>query len=125
MNNRRKLLWVDGFAGLIAGSLMLLAIDFLERWYKLPRELLLFIGLANVTYASYSLSLAARTVRAMKFIVLLVGANLFWSVVCLVMAAVYFDVASPFGLVQLVGEALFVGVLAGLEWRWRALLQTP
>ncbi|HEX9005245.1 MAG TPA: hypothetical protein VGB07_35370 [Blastocatellia bacterium] len=125
MNNRRKLLWVDGFAGLIAGSLMLLAIDFLERWYKLPRDLLLFIGLANVTYASYSLSLAARTVRAMKFIVLLVGANLFWSVVCLVMAAVYFDVASPFGLAQLVGEALFVGVLAGLEWRWRGLLQTP
>jgi hypothetical protein len=125
MNNRRKLLWVDGFAGLIAGSLMLLAIDFLERWYKLPRDLLLFIGLANVTYASYSLSLAARTVRAMKFIVLLVGANLFWSVVCLVMAAVYFDVASPFGLAQLVGEALFVGVLAGLEWRWRAQLQTP
>lgn len=125
MNNRRKLLWVDGFAGLTAGSLMLLAIDFLERWYKLPRELLLFIGLANVTYASYSLSLAARTVRAMKFIVLLVGANLFWSVVCLVTAAVYFDVASPFGLAQLVGEALFVGVLAGLEWRWRAQLQTP
>lgn len=125
MNSRRKLLWFDGFAGLIAGSLMFLASGLLEQWYKLPRELLLFIGLVNVAYASYSLSLAARSVRAMKFIVLLVGANLFWSAVCLVMAVAYFDVASPFGLAHLVGEALFVGVLAGLEWRWRAFLQTP
>jgi hypothetical protein len=125
MDSRRKLLWVDGGAGLIAGSVMILANSLLNGWYKLPRELLLFIGLVNVAYASYSLSLAKRSVRAMRLIVLLVRANLFWSVVCLVMAVAYIEVASFFGLVHLVGESLFVGVLASLEWRWRELLQTP
>lgn len=33
--------------------------------------------------------------------------------------------ASPFGLGHLVGEAIFVGGLAGLvEWRWREQLLT-
>ena len=124
MKDRRNLLWVDGFAGLIAGSVVLLANNFLADWYKLPKTLLLFTGFANLAYASYSLSLAARSVRPMRLIVLLAGANLFWSMVCLVLAVKYFAVAGLFGLAHLVGESLFVGVLGGLEWRWRTLLQT-
>lgn len=88
------------------------------------RVCLLLMGFANPAYASYSLSLAARSVRPMKLIVLPAGANLFWSVVCVVLAIRYFAVAGFFGLAHLIGESLFVGVLAGLEWRWRGLLQS-
>jgi hypothetical protein len=35
------------------------------------------------------------------------------------MAAHFFETATVFGIGQLVGEAIFVGGLACLEWKWR------
>ncbi len=55
---------------------------------------------------------------------MLVAANLLWSVVCIILALTYEDTATLLGLAHLLGEALFVGGLAGLEWRWRELLLT-
>ncbi len=122
MDRRRNLLWVDGSAGAVVGCLMLLASGWLSELYHLPRDLLIFMGLANLVYGSYSLSLAFRSRRPMALILLLVAANLIWALACLRWAVLYGDVASPFGLVQLLGEALFVGGLGYLEWRWRKLL---
>ncbi len=55
---------------------------------------------------------------------LLVVANLTWALLCLRWVFVFSQTASPFGLAHLLLEALFVGGLACLEWRWRELLQT-
>lgn len=120
----RKLLWVDGLAGAIVGVFVLLAITWLREWYRLPMNLLLLNGAANLTYACYSLSLAMRTRRPKVLILLLIVANLTWAVLCLRWTFVYAGTASLFGLAHLIGEALFVGGLASLEWRWREQLQT-
>lgn len=120
----RKLLWVDSLTGAIVGVIVLLAITWLREWYRLPMNLLLLNGAANLTYACYSLSLAMRTRRPKVLILLLIVANLTWAVLCLRWAFVYAGTASLFGLAHLIGEALFVGGLASLEWRWREQLRT-
>ena len=119
---RRRLLWIDCTAAAVAGVVVLLIHGWLSGWYGLPQELLIFIGAANVVYASYSGSLAVRARRPKALILFLVSANLLWSMVCVILALIYRDTATLFGLAHLLGEALFVGGLGGLEWRWRDLL---
>ena len=122
MNVRRNLLWVDCSAGLIIGALVLSLDDLLSRWYGLPRGLIFFLGVANVAYGLFSLSLAVRRKRPMSLIRLLVTGNLAWAVVCTGLVLAYLDTASPVGLALLLGEGLFVGGLGVLEWRSRRLL---
>jgi hypothetical protein len=123
MNLRRQLLWIDGLAGLLAGASLFLTIDWLEQWYNIPRGTLVFIGIANLTYATYSLSIAMLKKRPAILIVILVTANLTWALNCLRMAITFGETASIFGLIHLIGEAIFVGGLAFLEWRYRKDLQ--
>ena len=123
MNLRRRILWIDGIAALLAGALLLVAVDWLEEWYNIDRETLAFIALVNLAYATYSLSIAMLKKRPLVLIVLLVIANLTWSINCLRLAYLFRDTASIFGLIHLVGETIFVGGLAFLEWRYRILLQ--
>ena len=82
------------------------------------------MGIVNLAYASYSLSLASRSNRSQTLILILVAGNLLWSLLCVRWAIVFSDTASFWGLAHLTLEALFVGGLACLEWRWRKLLQT-
>jgi hypothetical protein len=119
-----RLLWVDCIAGAVAGALVLLLSAWLGRLYALPQSLLIFTGAASVLYGSYSFSLARRHQRPMHLIAVLVSANAAWAVVCLVLATRYWHQASAFGIAHLVGEAMFVGGLAALEWRHRASLTT-
>ena len=123
MKSRRNLLWFDGLAALTAGVLVLLLRGWLSRWYDLPEQLLLFTGVVNLVYASYSVPLAARVRRPMGRIIFLAVANLIWSVICVTLAALYYSTASLFGMAHLIGEGLFVGGLACLEYRWRDDLQ--
>ena len=123
MNLRRRILWIDGIAALLAGSLLLVAAGWLEEWYNIFRETLAFVALVNLAYGTYSLSIAMLNKRPLVLIVLLVSANLIWSINCLRLAFVFRDTASFLGLTHLVGEAIFVGGLACLEWRYRKLLQ--
>ncbi len=121
---RSKLLWIDSLAAAVAGVAVLLACEWLSAWYRLPRDLLGVMGGANLAYGLYSLSLAVRRTRPRILLLLLVAANLTWAVVCLGWAVRFGATASLLGLGHLVGEALFVGGLASLEWRWRDQLQT-
>jgi uncharacterized membrane-anchored protein len=121
---KTKLLWIDGLGALVAGVVVLLISGWLSGWYGLPQQLLSFIGVVNVVYASYSISLALRSERSAKLLLLLVIANLIWCFVCLILAFIFSETATLFGLGHLVGEALYVGGLARLEWRWRELLRT-
>lgn len=90
----------------------------------LPRGLLLFTGVVNLLYGSYSFSLAIRPHRPERLIKLLVIANLAWVPVCFSLAVVHSATATPFGYTHLVGEGVFVGLLAMLEWQNRSLLLT-
>ncbi len=124
MDVRQNLLWIDGTAGLAVGATVLLLSNWLIDWYGLPMILLLFIGGVNMLYGTFSLSLARRKERPTGFIKLLVFANLAWVPVCLYLAVSYFNTATLFGLGHIIGEGLFVGLLAVFEWRWREELQT-
>ena len=99
---------------------MLLLGDWLSAMYALPRVLLFFIGVMNLVYASYSFTLAKRAYRPQFLVGLLVAGNALWAVVCLGLALHVWPLATLWGVGHLLGEAIFVGGLAGLEWRWRA-----
>lgn len=118
----RKPLWVDCIAAAIAGVLVLALSGWLSRLHALPRDLLLFIGVVNLLYACYSFSLARRATRALWQIKLLVYANAGWALACLGIVMAFRSTISPFGILHLVGEAVFVGGLAAVEWHQRARL---
>jgi hypothetical protein len=110
----RSLLWIDCIAGALVGLLVLLFGEWLSRLYLLPPAILYFMALANLLYATYSFSLAKRRTRPRALIILLVGANGAWTFVCLGLATHFFETATFLGIGLLVGEAIFVGGLAGL-----------
>lgn len=120
----RNLLWVDCIAGALAGVTVLMFSGWLSSLHALPRELLLLNGAVNLLYASYSFSLARRGRRPRSLINLLVFANLAWAVVCLWLIRIFAGSATWFGIGHLVAEAVFVGGLAGLQWKWRDQLLT-
>ena len=124
MDARPTLLWIDGGAAFVGGMVVLLICSWLAKWYELPRALILTIGLINLAYASFSLSLAARKRRSKNLIAFLVIANLSWAVVCLALAFIWRETVTFFGFIHLIGEAIFVAGLAYSEWRWRELLLT-
>jgi hypothetical protein len=124
MRVMKNLLWVDCIAGALAGVTVLLFSGWLSSLHRLPRELLLFNGGVNVLYACYSFSLARLPRRPRGLINLLVFANLAWAVVCVWLVTVFAGSATVFGIGHLIGEAVFVGGLAGLEWKWRNQLLT-
>ena len=120
----RDLLWVDGRAGLVVGVAMLCLWPWLSPLYGLPVRLLLVMGVANLAYGTCSGLLGRRRHRPAGLIRLLVAANGAWSLVCVALAVRFAGTASILGLASLLGEALFVGGLAVLEWRARARLAT-
>ena len=121
----RNVLWVDCTAAAIAGATVLVFSGWLSHLHLLPQALLVFIGAANLAYGAYSFFLARRAVRPIILINVLVFANAAWAVVCLVLAAKFWGEASLWGIAHLVGEALFVGGLAALEWSQRQQLANP
>jgi hypothetical protein len=114
-----NLLWIDCTAGALVGVLVLSFSGWLSRLYSMPVGLLYFMGMVNLLYAAYSFSLAIRRTRPRVLMTLLAAANGVWTLVCLGIAAYFFETATVFGIGQLVVEAIFVGGLACLEWRWR------
>lgn len=121
----KHLLWIDCAAGALAGVAMLLLVDWLTSLYGMPTDLLVFIGIANVLYASYSLSLAIRRTRTPLLLNALIVANSVWALLCVGLAVRWAGTATMFGMAHLLAEALFVGRLASLEWKWRGLLLGP
>lgn len=119
-----NLLWVDCTAGAVVGVAVLALSGWLSDLEGLPRAVLVFTGVVNLLYASYSFSLAVRDRRPMWTIRLLVIANLAWVPVCLGLAVAFQEQATVWGFVHLIGEAGFVGGLAVLEWTQRERLLT-
>jgi hypothetical protein len=113
----RRLLVIDACAAGSSGVLMLLLRGWLSPWYRIPTEVLAFMGLVSLVYCAYSSFLATRIAAPPRLVRVLVAANLAWASACVVAAIALFDVASVFGLGHLVIEALFVAALALVERR--------
>jgi hypothetical protein len=120
----RSLLWIDSSGGLFVGALVLALSGWLSQLYRLPVSLLVAMGVANLAYGAFSLSLARRTTRPKALIVALVVANATWAALCGLTAVIVARYASGFGIGHLVGECLVVGGLARLEWRYREALRS-
>jgi hypothetical protein len=101
---------------------MLLLAGWLGELYHLSRDFLLFMGVVNLVYASYSLPLAMSSRRSRARVHILAVGNMVWGVACLCFAAYFMGTASILGMVHLVGEGIIVGGMGCLEWRWRAFL---
>jgi hypothetical protein len=120
----KNLLWVDCIGGALAGAAVIALSGWLSPLEGLPRAVLLSTGAVNLLYGSYSFSLAIRAERPMGRIKLLVAANLAWAPVCAGLLIAFSGTATPFAYLHLGGEAIYVGGLAVLEWRYRELLRT-
>lgn len=94
----------------------------LTDFYGLPLEVVTFIGAANVAYSVLGFVLGPLKRRPAWLLWLLIVANLGWAVVSAVMAAKFWSSAHVFGLLHIVGEGLFVTMLAWLEFRHRATI---
>jgi hypothetical protein len=117
-----KIFWVDGLAALSAGAFVLVLRRFLAELYALPLGLITFIGLVNVGYSAFGLTLASKERRPGGLIVGLAAANGFWACVCVVMALRFASDAHPLGLAHILFEATFVAALAAAEWKHRHAL---
>lgn len=124
MGLARHLLWIDCIAAVLAGALMLSLTDAIARLYAMPVDWLRVIGIVNLLYACLSGALAMRSRRPRPLIAMLSIANGIWATACIGMAVAMAATATAFGMAHLLGEGLFVGSLAALEWRWRERLAT-
>lgn len=123
MNARANaILRLDSAAGFVVGIVVLTFHGWLARLYALPASLVIFTGVANVVYASYSGALVARvaskSVPSRRAIDVLIIANLVWAAVCTVLLVMNCDSASRIGMAVLAVEAAFVGALAFAENRY-------
>ena len=118
----RRILWLDSLGALVVGVLVLALSAPLAELYVLPRALVVTLGVVNVLYGCGSGTLARQASRGMRparrWVDLLIGANLAWTVVCALLAAAWWSEASAWGLAQLLGEGVYVGGLGLVEWRW-------
>jgi len=117
-----SLLWIDSRAGLMVGATVLAFSGWWSRLYGLPHALVLGMGIANVVYGTYSFLLERRVARPRTAILLLIGANAAWAVVCFALAFHFAASATVLGVGVLVFEGVFVGGLAALEWWHRETL---
>ena len=123
MHLARALLWIDSRAGLTVGALVLMLSGWWSRLYGLPHALVLGMGIANVAYGTYSFLLERRAQRPRVALLLLIGANAAWAVLCFAMASHFAASATALGIGVLVFEGVFVGGLAAMEWRHRESLR--
>ncbi len=118
----RALLWFDGGAAITGGVLVVAFRELLAGLYAFPDDLLLFLGLSNLAYGSYSITLATLTsmgkTASRRSVELLVIANSGWVVVCAIVLVSGWPSATAFGLAHVGAEALFVGSLAFAEYRF-------
>ena len=82
MNDKPYLLWVDCTGAAVVGVAVILLSGWLSELEGLPRNVILFTGVVNLLYGSFSFSLAVRKRRPMRWIKALVWANLAWTPVC-------------------------------------------
>jgi hypothetical protein len=109
----RQLLQFDAFTCAAFGILLTIAATPLAAMLGLPRALLFYAGLALIPCAGL-MWLAVRT-EATPLVWAVILGNLAWVAGSVIVAFAFEPTA--IGLAFIVAQALFVGVLALLEWR--------
>jgi hypothetical protein len=113
----RQLLWCDCTAAAVNGTVLLVLSGLIAPLLGLPRALVVFNGLVNVTYGAFSFSLARQPSPPLGRVRALVAANLGWVAVCVVMAMYFARPGSWLGAGYLLTEGFLVGLLATVEAR--------
>ena len=121
-NSKDKILWVDCLGGLFVGGAVLSICKLLSDWESLPTTIVFFMGVVNLVYGCYSLFVVTRKPRPLLMIKALAIANMFWLIVCLVIAIAFWQQISVLGLLHVVGEGIYVFAIGLTEWKWRVLL---
>lgn len=117
-----RILWVDWIGAAVIGVVTLVLCEWLSAIGGLPLQVLLVVGSANLVYALYSFSLCMLPNRSLRLFEALVLANLTWSLICIGLLVGNWSMVSVPGILHLGGEALYVGLLALVEWRNRERL---
>ena len=116
----RTLLWFDCIAAGVAGVAMLALSGPLVPVFGVPRAALVSTAVVNLAYGTFSYSLARQPAAPARRVRALVVANFTWAGVCVGLAANFAGPGSWLGACYLLGEGLFVGVLAAVEAKaWR------
>lgn len=118
----KNLLWVDCIGALLAGIIVLILSQYLAIVYNLPIFLVIFIGLINILYGSFSFSLARKNQRSSYLIKLLSVGNLTWALFMVSVGTYSLNSSSIFGLIHIFGEGIYVGILGYIEWKNRSIL---
>jgi hypothetical protein len=117
----KRLLILDSVGGLFVGMCVLAFLSPLAALERQATTVLLITGFANIAYGTYSARLAIRAVRGAPLapteLRILIYANAAWLPVCLALAGGTASHASWLGFAHLVGEGIYVGVLAWFERR--------
>ena len=116
---KKNILWIDGLGAIAAGLIVLILSAWLSKWYNLPHEFIIFMGAVNLAYGSYSTPLAMLKKRSKRLIIILASANAVWGCLCFIFLTHFMETISIFGIMHLMGEGLYVGGLAYLEWQWK------
>lgn len=122
--NKQGILWFDAVGGLSVGGLVLLFSPWLHGLYGLPSVFVVFLGVANVAYGCFSASLVRMPVRSRRLLYTLAGANCLWALLCCVYVYWFWETVTFYGAAHLLLEAVYVGTLGVLEWRWNERLVT-
>jgi hypothetical protein len=111
-----RLIWADGLAAFSVGLGMLPLRHFLADLLQLPLWLITAQAIANLCYASYSLSLARRKDKPLALVRLLSMANLAYAFSAICLLCYFYPVCSLWGVAFFMAEVLFIGGLGVLEW---------
>lgn len=120
--NKQGILWFDAVGGLSVGGLVLVFSPWLGELLGLPTAFVVFLAVANLAYGCFSASLVRMRVRPRQLLYALAGANCLWALLCCAYVFWFRETITVFGAAHLVLEAVYVGGLGVLEWRWNERL---
>lgn len=115
----RRVLWVDGVAGLATVASLLLAPAVFSSMYGFPPRLVQGSAAALLVYAALIATLIFKPGQSAFRLGVLVGGNVAWVAASAWVAFGSGLELTPIGRAYVVGQAVFVAALAALEYRFR------
>ncbi|MEK7356657.1 MAG: hypothetical protein AAB250_09420 [Bdellovibrionota bacterium] len=113
----RTLFTIDFVGALTAGSIYLLIYQSLTQLLSLPSTIVDLQIIANFAYGSYGAVLFVARIQRTSFYRFLVYVNFSYALLIGVSGLVQLNYDRPMGAALLVGEGLFIAILARLEHR--------
>jgi hypothetical protein len=112
----RNVLLADAASGLASGVLQLAFTAALAQWLNLPHQLLLGTGWFLLAYAAFAAHAGTRVPVRRPAVWLLVIGNFTWAAACVALLLGDLLQPSAWGVAYVVVQAIFVTVMAELQW---------